>query len=49
MINGYDGCVRLHVNQRWDCIENNKQYDIEYKFLSLTISSELFNKMFEEV
>lgn len=49
VINGNRGCVVLHVNQRWKATKENREYMIEYKFLSLYISEEQFDKMFENV
>lgn len=48
-INGNCGCVSLHANQRWEATNKNGEYRIEYKFLSLYIGEELFNKMFQQV
>lgn len=49
LINGDRGCVSLHVNQKWEATVENGEYRIEHKFLSLYISKELFDKMFQIV
>lgn len=49
VINGDQGCIALHVNQRWEATSENGKYRMEYKFLSLYIEQTLFVKMFQQV
>lgn len=46
IINGDKGYISLHVNQRWTATEDNGEYNITYKLISLYIDSALFNKLF---
>lgn len=48
-INGDRGCISLHVNQRWEATYIDGEYRVIYKFLSLYLDEELFNKMFQQV
>lgn len=49
-VNGWQVCMNLHKNQIWTYIKDkDNMYHIDYKFVSLVMNQNEFDKYFEGV